>query len=59
MIRLAEILSQPFDFVRADFYNIKGRIIFGEMTHYPGNAITEFEPAEFNLTMGGYWRLEY
>ena len=35
MLEYAGILSQDFEFVRIDFYNINGRIILGEMTFTP------------------------
>ena len=39
----AEILSQGIPFVRVDFYNIKGKAIFGEMTFTPGFANNTLE----------------
>jgi len=36
MIRLAEQVSDPFDFVRVDLYEIEGRVYFGECTFSPG-----------------------
>lgn len=39
MIEAAETLSNPFPFVRVDFYNIKGQIVFGEMTFTPSGGI--------------------
>jgi hypothetical protein len=39
MIEAAETLSNPFPFVRVDFYSIKGRIVFGEMTFTPSGGI--------------------
>jgi len=39
MIEAAEQLSQPFPFVRADFYSIKGRAVFGELTFTPCGCI--------------------
>lgn len=35
MIEIAKKLSKPFEFVRVDLYNVKGRIIFGELTWIP------------------------
>ena len=35
MLECAEVLAKPFAFVRVDFYDIKERIIFGEMTFTP------------------------
>lgn len=39
MIRAAEALSQPFPFVRMDFYDINGSAILGEMTFTPSGCI--------------------
>jgi hypothetical protein len=35
MIDYAKRLSEPFSFVRVDFYDINGNVIFGEMTFTP------------------------
>lgn len=35
MYRYAEILAKPFKFVRVDFYDYKGKIVFGELTFTP------------------------
>ena len=39
MIQLAKELSKPFDFVRVDFYNCKGKIFFGELTFSPAAGL--------------------
>jgi len=39
IIHAAEALSQPFPFVRMDFYDINGRAILGEMTFTPSGCI--------------------
>jgi hypothetical protein len=39
MIRSAEKLSEPFPFVRVDFYDLKGRLVLGEMTFTPSACI--------------------
>lgn len=48
MIELARKLAAPFPFVRADFYNIGGRIIFGELTFFPQSGLGEFTPIEYD-----------
>lgn len=52
MIVLAEKLSAPFPFVRVDFYEIRGKIFFGELTFYPGNGMEEFSPFEWDVRLG-------
>ncbi len=44
MIEIAEKLSEPFPFVRVDFYNINGNIIFGEMTFTPSACVDKDYP---------------
>ena len=39
MIRAAEALSEPFPFVRMDFYDINGKAYLGEMTFTPSGCI--------------------
>lgn len=39
MLKYAKILSQPFTFVRVDFYEIDKKPVFGEMTFTPDNLI--------------------
>jgi hypothetical protein len=36
MIEIAEALGRDTDFVRVDLYEIAGRVVFGELTSYPG-----------------------
>lgn len=48
----AEKVSKDFKFVRADFYNVQGKIYFGEMTFYPSGGFKEFCPPELNDYLG-------
>lgn len=57
MIYIAEVLSQDFPHVRVDLYNIKGRIIFGEMTFYNASGYTVFTPDEFDFILGEEFNL--
>ncbi len=52
MRKLSEILSAKFPFVRVDFYSIKGKTIFGEMTYYPSDGRKDFIPDEYNKSIG-------
>ncbi|MDN3493428.1 ATP-grasp fold amidoligase family protein [Winogradskyella bathintestinalis] len=54
MIKFAEILSAKFPFVRVDFYSIKGKTIFGEMTFYPSDGRKDFIPEKYNKIIGDY-----
>lgn len=52
MIELAEILSKDFALVRVDFYNVDGKIYFGEMTFTSASGVDVFKPEEYNLKLG-------
>lgn len=52
MIALARILSKGIPFVRVDFYNINGKIYFGEMTFFPATGLGKFRPEEWDLKLG-------
>lgn len=55
MIELARCLSQGFQQVRVDFYNIEGKIYFGEMTLYHMSGLERFEPDEWDYKIGAWW----
>ena len=52
MIKLAERLSKNEPFLRVDFYNVNGKIFFGELTFYPASGIGRFVPNEWELKLG-------
>lgn len=52
MKQLAKTLSKDIPFVRVDFYNIKGKIYFGEITFYPTSGRGGFTPEEWDGILG-------
>lgn len=52
MIEIAKVLSNDFLMVRVDLYNVKGKIIFGELTFYPGSGYMKFMPDEYDYELG-------
>lgn len=52
MLEIAEVLAEPFPFVRVDFYNMENKIYVGEMTFHPGCGWEEFLPKEWNRKIG-------
>ena len=52
MVEYARILSKGFPHVRVDFYDIDGKIVFGELTFYNASGYTVFEPDEFDYILG-------
>lgn len=57
MIELAEKLSKNIPFLRVDFYEVDGKIYFGELTFYPGNGMEEFTPEEWDYKLGEWIEL--
>lgn len=57
MISLAEKLAEDIPFVRIDFYNIKGKIYFGEMTLCPGAGCNSFTNEEWEYRLGEWLTL--
>lgn len=57
MLEYAQILSQPFPFVRVDFYNVKGQIVFGELTFTPSGALDTARLPETDLLFGSMLQL--
>lgn len=57
MVNVAEILSEDFPYARVDLYNIKGRILFGEITFYPWSGYVQFTPDSFDYKLGGYFNV--
>ena len=55
MISLAEKLAKDIPFVRIDFYNVDGRIYFGEITFYPAGGLSKWVGEEDVDTIWGNW----
>ena len=54
MQRLARTLAGGIPFVRVDFYEQGERILFGEMTLYPGSGFEEFDQEEWDERLGNW-----
>ena len=57
MVNLAEALSAKRPFVRVDFYNVSGKIYFGECTFSPAGGMGRFDPEEWDYTLGSWINL--
>lgn len=49
MVEIAKILSNDFQFIRVDLYNVDGKIYFGELTFTPASGKNSFQPIEKDL----------
>jgi hypothetical protein len=57
MLELSKILSNDFPHVRVDFYNIDGKIYFGELTFFHGNGMRSSRPEKLKMKMGNWLKL--
>lgn len=57
MIKIAEILSADFPFVRVDLYWVNKKIYFGELTFYPWTGYIQFYPDNFDFVIGDKFNL--
>lgn len=55
MIAAAELLGRSMDFVRADFYEVGNKPLFGELTFYPGSGLDPFDPPSLDRAIGAHW----
>ena len=49
---LAEKLSENIPHLRVDFYEVNGKIYFGELTFFQNSGFVPFEPTEWDLKFG-------
>lgn len=52
MIEFAEKLSQGIPHVRVDFYEVNGKVYFGEITFSHWSGLVPFDPPEWDKKMG-------
>lgn len=58
MIELSKKLSKGFPHVRVDFYNLDGKIYFGELTFYDSGGMATFSPQEYDYRWGEWVNLD-
>ncbi len=59
MIDIAKVLSNDFPFARIDLYNDNGKILFGEITFFPGAGMEPFDCIENDKMFGDYFNIEH
>ncbi|WP_417133821.1 ATP-grasp fold amidoligase family protein [Rubneribacter badeniensis] len=52
MLGLARLLGRDFPFARVDFYEVEGRVYFGEVTFTEANGLSAFAPVDYDLKYG-------
>lgn len=57
MIEYAKKLAEPFKFVRVDFYDYNGEVIFGELTFTPAGCCAQYYNDEGNKVLGNMLKI--
>ena len=57
MVDLAKKLSQNIPHVRVDFYEVNGKVFFGEFTMFHYSGFMPFYPNEWDKIIGDYLTL--
>ncbi len=54
MVKLAKKLSKDIPFIRVDFYEVNGKVYFGELTLYPDAGVEAFKPYSYDELLGSW-----
>ena len=57
MVKNSSILSNTFNFVRVDFYEVNKHLYFGELTFYPAGGFGSFYPDIWNYKIGEHLKI--
>ena len=52
MKKMSELLAKDFKFVRVDWYEVGGKVFFGELTFTPSGCMMKVEPAKYDRLLG-------
>lgn len=55
LLNVVHKLSEDFNYVRVDLYNIKQKIYFGELTFCESSGFGKFTDKEWDYKFGSYW----
>lgn len=54
MIELSEVIAKDMAHCRVDWYEINGRLFFGEITFYDGSGLSPFDDIKDELVLGSW-----
>lgn len=57
MLEICKVLSKEFEHVRVDFYEVDGKLYFGEMTYFTAAGTGKFNPEEYDEIIGNWLQL--
>jgi len=52
MVEIGNEIAKKFDLVRVDFYDVDGKLYYGEITLHHGGGFDTFKPKKFDLIYG-------
>lgn len=52
MKEIANVIASTLPFARIDFYEVRGRLYFGEVTFYPNSGYEAFSPESYDYEFG-------
>lgn len=52
MVEIGSKISKEYKYVRVDFYDVDGKLYFGEITHHHGGGFDMFFPENYDLIYG-------
>lgn len=55
MLDISRKLSEDFDYVRVDLYEVGGKIYFGELTFTDGSGYDLLKPEKYDYEWRKYW----
>lgn len=55
MLEIAKVLSEDFEYVRVDLYNVDGQIYFGELTFCENSGFGKFTDESWDYKFGEFW----
>lgn len=57
MLEISKKLSEEFQFVRVDFYEVDDDPIVGELTFFHNGGLSRMKPEKWESIIGNYWKL--
>lgn len=58
MIEFSETIAKEFPYIRVDFYDVDGKLYFGEITQHHGGGFDQIRPIEWDYRFGNMLNLK-
>ena len=53
-MEISKVLSKEFQHVRVDFYEVDGKLYFGELTFFTASGTGKFNPEKYDEIIGSW-----